>query len=71
MASDDSSDDGYHSADLVASNSNIRGWWVLDSGCSFHLCPDRSLFYEYESVDGGRVLIGNNNVCKIVGIRSV
>ena len=55
------SDDGYRSADLlVVSNSNIRSQWILDSGCSFHLCPGRSLFYE--SVDGSRVLMGNNNV---------
>ncbi|KAH9790976.1 hypothetical protein KPL71_003571 [Citrus sinensis] len=67
VASDDSSDDGYHNADLlVASNSNIKGQWVLDSGCSFHLCPDKSLFHTYKSVDGGRVLMGNNNVCKIL-----
>ena len=45
VASDDSSDDGYHSADLlVASNSNIKGQWVLDLGCSFHLCPDKKPF---------------------------
>ncbi|KAK9185556.1 hypothetical protein WN943_025912 [Citrus x changshan-huyou] len=60
------------SADLlVASNSNIKGQWVLDSGCSFHLCPDKSLFHTYKPVDGGRVLMGNNNVCKIVGVGSV
>ena len=72
VASDDSSDDGYHSADLlVASNSNIKGQWVLDLGCSFHLCHDKSLFHTYKPVDGGRVLMGNNNVCKIVGLGSV
>lgn len=36
VASDDSYNDGYHSTDLlVASNSNIRDQWVLDSSCSF------------------------------------
>ena len=63
MALDDSSDDGYHSVDLlVASSSNIRGQWVLDSGFSFYLCPDKILFYEYEYVDGGGFFMGNNNV---------
>ena len=63
MASDDSSDDEYHSVDLlVASSSNIRAQWVLDSGCSFHFCPDKILFYEDESVDSGRFFMGNNNV---------
>ncbi|KAH9762289.1 hypothetical protein KPL70_000762 [Citrus sinensis] len=72
VAPEDSSDDGYHSADLlVASNSNIKGQWVLDSGCSFHLCPNKSFFHTYKSVDGGRVFMGNNNVCKIVGMGSV
>ncbi|KAH9668944.1 hypothetical protein KPL70_021590 [Citrus sinensis] len=71
VASDDGSD-GYQSADLlVASNSNTKGQWVIDSGCSFHLCPDKTLFYKYEAVDSGRVLMGNNNVCNIVGIGSV
>ncbi|KAH9647595.1 Endoglucanase 8 [Citrus sinensis] len=71
VASDDASN-GYHSVDLlVTSNSNTKGQWVIDSGCSFHLCPDKTLFYNYEVVDGGRVLMGNNNMCKIVGIRSV
>ncbi|KAH9662167.1 hypothetical protein KPL70_024758 [Citrus sinensis] len=71
VASDDGSD-GYQSADLlVASNSNTKGQWVIDSGCSFHLCPDKTLFYKYEVVDGGRVLMGNNNVCNIVGVGSV
>ncbi|KAH9743388.1 hypothetical protein KPL70_003281 [Citrus sinensis] len=46
VASDESSDGGYQSADLlVASNGKIE--------------------------DGGRVLMGNHNACKIVGIGSV
>lgn len=52
----------------MASNGSIKGQWVINSGCSFHLCPDRNLFYKYKAMDGGRVLIRNNNVCKIVGI---
>lgn len=48
MASDDSSNDGYHSTDmLIASKGILKGQWVLDSGCSFHVCPNKSLFYEY------------------------
>lgn len=41
---------------------------MLDSGCTFHICPNRSLYHEYKSIDGGSVLMGNNNGCKIVGI---
>ncbi|KAH9801638.1 hypothetical protein KPL71_001098 [Citrus sinensis] len=72
VASDESSDGGYQSADLlVASNGKIEGQWVLDTGCSFHMSPDKTLFHEYETIDGGRVLMGNHNACKIVGISSV
>ncbi len=44
---------------------------MLDSGCSFHIYPNRSLYHEYEYFDGGKVLMGNNNGCKIVRIGSV
>ncbi|KAH9729176.1 protein kinase domain-containing protein [Citrus sinensis] len=71
LASDDASN-GYLGADLlVASNGNTKSQWVIDSGCSFHLCLDRNLFYKYETVDGGRVLMGNNNVYKIIDIGSI
>lgn len=37
--------DGYDSADvLVASSSNSGEEWILDSGCSFHMSPNRELF---------------------------
>lgn len=51
LAFDDSSNNWYHSTDLlVASDSSIRGQWLLNSSCSFHLYPDKSFFYAYESV---------------------
>ena len=66
------SDEGYQSADLlVAPNGKIEGRWVLDFGCSFHISPDKTRFHEYETIDGGRVLIGNHNACNIVRICSV
>lgn len=44
---------------------------VLDSSFSFQLYPIKSLFYKYKSIDDGRLLIGNNDTCKIVGIGSI
>ncbi|XXG70306.1 hypothetical protein AAC387_Pa06g3094 [Persea americana] len=41
---------------------------ILDSGCSYHMCPYRDWFTNYQSIDGGKVLMGNNAVCKVVGI---
>ena len=48
-----------------------RDEWVLDSGCSYHICPHRDWFVTYHPIDGGNVLMRNNMLCKIIGIRSI
>lgn len=45
--------------------------WVLDSGASYHICPNREWFTTYEQIDGGNVLMANSSVCKAVGIGSI
>lgn len=44
--------------------------WVLDSACTFHMCPRRDWFSTYESAEGS-VLMGNNVSCRLVGIGTV
>ncbi|KAH9724313.1 hypothetical protein KPL70_007440 [Citrus sinensis] len=46
---------------------NMKGNWVLDSGCSFHMCPNRNFFKNYETYDGGIVVIGNDASCRVIG----
>ena len=41
--------------------------WILDSGCTYHMCPDRESFFDYKSIDGGKVLMGNDFSCRIIG----
>ncbi|GAB2299826.1 hypothetical protein Dimus_038584 [Dionaea muscipula] len=41
--------------------------WILDSACSYHMCPHNDYFSTYESEDGGVVLMGNNAACKAIG----
>ena len=66
IATDESS---YETAEvLIASKEKIQGEWVLDSGCTFHMCPNRNYFTSYQSCDGGMVLMENNCICKVVGI---
>lgn len=31
--------------------------WILDSGCTYYLCPNKDWFASYRSIDGGGVLI--------------
>lgn len=38
---------------------------VLDSGCSFHMCPHKNWFASYKSCDGAQVLLRNNKSCKV------
>lgn len=63
---------GYESTDvLIASEVNERGKWVLDYGCSFHMCPFINHFTKYFECDGGKVMMGNNVMCKVVGIGNI
>ena len=50
-------------------NNHIAG--ILDSGASYHICPNREWFSTYEQVDSGNVLMINSAVCKAVGIGSI
>ena len=45
--------------------------WILDSGCTYHMCPIREWLFEFQELDGGVVYMGNDNPCKIVGIGSI
>ncbi|KAG8503607.1 hypothetical protein CXB51_001802 [Gossypium anomalum] len=56
---------------LVASinDSKVSKEWILDSGCTFHMSPNRDWFTTYETVSEGVVFMGNNASCKITGYR--
>ena len=50
---------------------NDNSDWILDSGCTYHMCPNKSWFHTYSKTNGGQVLLGNNVSCSVVGIGSV
>ena len=58
---------------LVASDANLRAGenWILDSGCTFHMTPNRDWFSTYEPVHKGAVLMGNDAFYNVAGIRRV
>ena len=43
----------------------------MDSGCTFHMTPFKDYFIEYHKFDGGRVMMGNNAMCRVIGIGTV
>ena len=58
---------------LVASDADSRASenWILDSGCTFHMTPNRDWFSTYKPVYKGVVLMGSNSSCKVAGIGTV
>ena len=45
--------------------------WLLDSGCTYYMCSKREWFSTYKPYDEGSVLMGNDTVCKTVGIGNI
>ncbi|KAG8498352.1 hypothetical protein CXB51_007022 [Gossypium anomalum] len=58
---------------LVASvnDSKVSEEWILDSGCTFHMSPNRDWFTTYETVSECVVLMGNNASCKIASVGTI
>lgn len=42
----------------------------MDTWCIYHT-PNRELLIDYQKIDGGKVLFGDNNTCDLKGIGSI
>ncbi|XP_073117052.1 uncharacterized protein [Elaeis guineensis] len=67
----DSDSDGADYILAATSDAYFRNNWLIDSACSFHMCHNRDWFSTYETVSNGVILMGNNAVCKIIGMETV
>lgn len=56
---------------LVGNDQKSMNEWILDSGCTYHMCPHKHWFTSYEDVDGCSVIIGNSTPCTVVGKGSI
>ena len=65
--SDDSSDFSL----AVTPSSNSSSAWLLDTGCSHHMCPERDWFYEFEELEGGVVYTADDTPLTTFGIGSI
>jgi Integrase core domain. len=45
--------------------------WILDTACTYHMCPNRDWFATYEALQGGTVLMGDDTPCEVAGIGTV
>lgn len=55
----------------MVSEKNPETKWIMDSGCSWHMTPNRSWFEQFSDQADGLVLLGDNKPCKIEGIGSI
>ncbi|KAH9704742.1 Integrase catalytic domain-containing protein [Citrus sinensis] len=56
---------------LIAAEKQPTAEWILDFGCSFHMCPNKEFFKTFENIDGGKVLLGNNLACKVTRMGTI
>ncbi|KAE8649708.1 hypothetical protein Csa_011950 [Cucumis sativus] len=64
--------DGYDSVEvLMVSHKDIQDAWIMDSGCIYHMTPNRDFLIDFHKNDGGKVLLGDNGNCDVKGIGSV
>ena len=45
--------------------------WILDWGCTYHMCPHKEWFFKFEEVDGGVVYMGSGDVSYITVMGSI
>ena len=45
--------------------------WILDSGYTYHMCPHKEWFFNFEEVDGGAVYMGSGDVSYIIRMGSI
>ncbi|KAG8490652.1 hypothetical protein CXB51_013912 [Gossypium anomalum] len=64
----------YSNGELLATsvnNSKVSEEWVLNSGCTFHMSPNRDWFTTYETVSESIILMRNNASCKIASVGTI
>ncbi|KAG8480135.1 hypothetical protein CXB51_024911 [Gossypium anomalum] len=44
--------------------------WILDSGCTYHMCPNKDWFSSLKELEGGVVFMGNDSACKTMSVVS-
>ena len=42
--------------------------WMIDTGATYHVCPNRNWFFSFEKLDGYSFVRGDNRPCHMEGI---
>ncbi|KAG7598335.1 Reverse transcriptase RNA-dependent DNA polymerase [Arabidopsis suecica] len=61
----------YVSEALSTTGVNLEDEWIMDTGCSYHMCHKKEWFEDMIETAGGSVRMGNKTVSKVKGIGSI
>lgn len=53
---------------LIANTHETRDEWVMDSGATFHITPEKDALFDLKEFNGGKVMMGNNTYSEVKGI---
>ncbi|KAH0992661.1 hypothetical protein GBA52_004144 [Prunus armeniaca] len=45
--------------------------WILDSGCSYHMCSNKKWFDTYDKEYDGEVMMGDGSICRVKGTGTI
>ena len=55
----------------VLSDPLCKSDWLVDSGCTFHMTPFKTLFSNYKKIENGFVSMANEKKCNVLGTGDV
>ena len=50
----------------ISYSDNIK--WILDTGATNHVCPNRALFSSFKKLDGCFTVMGDDHPCNVEGM---
>lgn len=49
----------------------ITTFCIINSGYKLHICRDWSMFSIYQSIEGGKIMTCNGQICNVVGVGEI
>jgi len=56
---------------FTISSSFVANEWIMDYGCSFHICPNIKWFQKFCNRETGTVYMGNNHSCSVQDVGDI
>ena len=53
---------------LMTSTTQVDDEWIMDLAYTYHMTPRKEFLFNFQEVNGGKVLMGNDQACSVTGI---